>query len=46
MNQGPHHSQPVDDLLQRLAVDPAQGLTETEAQGRLDENGPNALQKA
>ncbi|HLK41281.1 MAG TPA: cation-transporting P-type ATPase [Polyangiaceae bacterium] len=39
------HTEPVEGLLARLASDPAHGLTESEAAGRLAREGPNELTK-
>ena len=34
---------PVDEVTQRLGVDPVRGLTELEAERRLGASGPNAI---
>lgn len=38
-----HHARPTSTLLGEVAVDPAQGLSSTDAAQRLATNGPNAL---
>jgi Ca2+-transporting ATPase len=39
------HNEPADALLERLATDPSAGLTATEADRRLAQDGPNELPK-
>ncbi|HXH12986.1 MAG TPA: cation-translocating P-type ATPase [Alphaproteobacteria bacterium] len=38
------HAVAIEVLLNKLAVDPSQGLSRDEAQARLDEHGPNVLE--
>ena len=41
-----YHDQAVEKVLETLAVDSRQGLTDQEAQRRLEEYGPNKLRQA
>ena len=39
----PWHSLPVEEVAQRLGIDPAKGLSAAEAEQRLQQYGPNRL---